>query len=62
MATLVSPKHKVNLGNPDKVILIEIYKVSLPLMLENSEDRLTCWWANRTTVGCVLLTGRGGRG
>ena len=27
MAALVGPKHKVNLGAPDKVILIEIYKV-----------------------------------
>lgn len=27
VAALVSPKHKVNLGNPDKVILIEIFKV-----------------------------------
>ena len=29
MAALVGPKHKVNLGAPDKVILIEIYKVGL---------------------------------
>lgn len=33
VAALVSPKHKVNLGNPDKVILIEIYKVRLLLSL-----------------------------
>lgn len=26
----MSPKHKVNLGSPDKVILIDIFKVRLP--------------------------------
>lgn len=28
VASLVSPKHKVNLTNPDKVILVEIFQVS----------------------------------
>ena len=30
VAGLVSPKHKVNLTKPDKVILVEIYQVSGP--------------------------------
>jgi len=28
VAAVVGPKHKVNLTSPDKVILVEIYKVS----------------------------------
>jgi hypothetical protein len=28
IAGLVSPKHKVNLGSPDKVVLVEIFQVS----------------------------------
>lgn len=28
IADLVSPKHKVNLSNPDKVVLVEIFQVS----------------------------------
>ncbi|KAM5352120.1 hypothetical protein ACJ41O_004843 [Fusarium nematophilum] len=31
IADLVSPKHKVNLTSPDKVVLVEIYQVSGPL-------------------------------
>lgn len=30
VASLVSPKHKVNLSSPDKVILVEIFQVSKP--------------------------------
>lgn len=30
IADLVSPKHKVNLSNPDKVVLVEIFQVSGP--------------------------------
>lgn len=30
IADLVSPKHKVNLTNPDKVVLVEIFQVSGP--------------------------------
>lgn len=28
IADLVNPKHKVNLSNPDKVVLVEIFQVS----------------------------------
>ena len=33
VASLVNPKHKVNLSNPDKVILVEIFQVSDPFLL-----------------------------
>lgn len=43
IADLVSPKHKVNLTSPDKVVLVEIFQVSgpSPRVLDLSRWHLT---------------------
>lgn len=39
IAGMVDPRHKVNLGSPDKVVLVEIFQVS---------ERNLCWLLQST--------------
>jgi hypothetical protein len=63
VAAVVGPKHKVNLNRPDRIILVEIYKVSLSetspscLPLDCSADM-----SGRTFAACQLWTGKSTRG
>lgn len=53
IAGLIDPKHKVNLGSPDKVILVEIFQVcplGSPAAVDGANET-RCFAASRSSTG-----------